>query len=77
MSPLQKRHALDLMKFWPFNKIANASYLMKYRSLWANNVKVYVMTIPILCQHFFGLFLTHPPYVSIDSTESLQNLPIF
>ena len=40
MSPLQKRHALDLMKFWPFNKIANASYLMKYGSLCANNVKV-------------------------------------
>ena len=26
-------------------------------------------TIPILRQHIFGLFLTHPPEVSINSTE--------
>ena len=34
-------------------------------------------TIPILCQHIFGLFQTHPPYVSIDSTERQQILSFF
>ena len=34
-------------------------------------------TIPKLRQHIFGLFLTHPPYFSINSTERQQKLPFF
>ena len=38
---------------------------------------VILRTIPKLRQQIFGLFLTHPPYVSMNNTERQQKLQFF
>ena len=50
---------------------------MRVLAVWNLWHGTYAGTIPIIRQQIFEFFLTHPPYVSINSTKNQQNLQFF